>query len=40
MFFHEYKCLTLIVLNNEHLWPRQRESISVKTFNGTETSNI
>ena len=30
-FFREYKCLSLIVLNNEHLWPRQCESISVKT---------
>ena len=30
-FFCEYKCLSLIVLNNEHLWPRQHESISVKT---------
>ena len=33
-FFREYKCIqffSLIVLNNEHLWPRQRESISVKT---------
>ena len=31
-FFREYKCLSLIVLNNEHLWPRQRKSISVKTL--------
>ena len=31
-FFCEYKCLSLIVLNNEHLWPRQPESISVKTL--------
>ena len=31
-FFHEYKRLSLIVLNNEYLWPRQRESISVKTL--------
>ena len=30
-FFHEYKHLSLIVLNKEHLWPRQRKSISVKT---------
>ena len=30
--FHEYKCLSLIVLNNEHLWPRQHESISLKTL--------
>ena len=29
--FCEYKHLSLIVPNNEHLWPRQRESISVKT---------
>ena len=27
-FFHEYKHLSLIVL---HLWPKQHESISVKT---------
>ena len=26
------KYLSLIVLNNKHLWPRQRESISVKTL--------
>ena len=25
------KCLSLIILNNEYLWPRQRENISVKT---------
>ena len=31
-FFREYKHLSLIVLNNEHLWPRQHESISVKTL--------
>ena len=30
--FHEYKCLSLMVLNNEHLWLRQRESISMKTL--------
>ena len=30
-FFHEYNRLSLTVLNNEHLWPRQCESISVKT---------
>ena len=30
-FFHEYKCLSVIVLNNEHLWPRECESISLKT---------
>ena len=32
--FREYKYLSLIVLNNEHLWPRQCESISVKTSMG------
>ena len=31
-FFCEYMCCSLIVLNNEYLWPRQRESISVKTL--------
>ena len=30
-FFCEYKHLSLIVLNNEHLWPKQCESISMKT---------
>ena len=30
-FFREYKCLSLIILNNEYLWPRQCENISVKT---------
>ena len=30
-FFHEYKCLSVIVLNNQHLWPRECESISLKT---------
>ena len=30
-YFHEYKRLSLIVLNNEYLWIRQRKSISVKT---------
>ena len=31
-FFREYKCLSLLVLNNEHLWSRQHKSISVKTL--------
>ena len=30
-FFREYKYLSLIILNNEYLWPRQHENISVKT---------
>ena len=30
--FQEYKCLSLIALHNEHLWARQRKSISVKTL--------
>ena len=30
-FSREYKCLTLIIVNNKHFWPRQRESISAKT---------
>ena len=33
-FCHEYKHISLIIQNNEHLWPRQRESISVKTLMG------
>ena len=31
-FFHEYKHLSLIELNNEYLWPRQCESASMKTL--------
>ena len=31
-FFREYKHHSLIVLNNEHLWPRQCKNISVKTL--------
>ena len=31
-FLREYKGLSLIVLNNEHLWPRQQKSIAVKTL--------
>ena len=33
-FFREYKHLSLIIiiLNNEDLWPRQHENISVKTL--------
>ena len=31
-YFRKYKCLSLIVLNNEQIWPRQHESISVKTL--------
>ena len=30
-FFREFKYLSLIVLNNEHLRQREHESISVKT---------
>ena len=33
-FFREYKCLSLIILNDKHFWPRQRESISAKTSVG------
>ena len=33
-FSHEYKCLSLIVLNNKDFWPKQRESISAKTSMG------
>ena len=31
-FFCEYKCLSLFILNNEYLWPRQRKNISAKTL--------
>ena len=31
-FFCEYKRLSLIVLNNEHQWPKQCKSISVETL--------
>ena len=31
-FFREFKCLSLIVLNNGHLWPRQHESIFWKLW--------
>ena len=31
-FFCEYKHFSLIVLNNEHLWPRQCGNISMKTL--------
>ena len=27
----KYKCLSLIILNNKHFWPRHHESISAKT---------
>ena len=30
--FRKYKCLSLTVLNNEYLWPRQCKTISVKTL--------
>ena len=30
-FSHEYKCLSLIIVNEKHFWPRQCESISAKT---------
>ena len=35
-FFHEYKHLSLIILNNEYLWQRQRESISMKSLIGVK----
>ena len=31
-FLCEYKHLSLIILNNEYLWPRQCKNISVKTL--------
>ena len=31
-FFRKYKYLSLFRLNNEYLWPRQRENISAKTL--------
>ena len=33
-FSCEYKHLSLITLNNEHFWPTQHKSISVKTLMG------
>ena len=30
----EYKHLSLITLNNKHFWPKQCESISMKTLTG------
>ena len=33
-FSHEYKCLSLIILNNEHFWSRQHKSIPAKTLVG------
>ena len=33
-FSHEYKHLSLIILNIKHLWPRQCKSISAKTSMG------
>ena len=30
-FFHEYKHVSLIILNNKHFWLRQHESIFAKT---------
>ena len=30
--FHEYKPLSVRIINNEQLWPRQHENISVKTL--------
>ena len=31
------KCLSIIILNNEHFWPGQLESISAKTLIGLKT---
>ena len=36
-FYHEYKCLSIIVLNNKHFSPGQRENISAKTSIGLKT---
>ena len=33
-YFREDKCLSLIILNNKHFWPRKRESISATTSMG------
>ena len=33
-FSREFKCLSLIILNNKHFWPRQYENISAKTSMG------
>ena len=35
-FFHEYKHLSLIILNNEHFWSKQCKSISVKASMGLQ----
>ena len=37
-FFHEYKCLSLIVVYNEHLWATQKYFL--ENFDGTENVNI
>ena len=37
---HEYKCLSLIILNNKHFWPRQCESISAKTLMGLKHKHL
>ena len=39
-FFREYKCFSLIILNNKHFQPRQRESISKKTSMGLKTQTF
>ena len=36
----EYKCLFLIILNNKHFWPRQRERICAKTSMGLKTQTF
>ena len=33
-FSHEFKHLSLIILNNKHFWPRQCKSISTNTLMG------
>ena len=42
-FFHEYKCFSLIILNNEYLctaYGQGNMKIFRENFNGTETANI
>ena len=39
-FFREYKCLSLIILNNEYFMAKAMQKYFCKNFDGTETVNI
>ena len=39
-FFCEFKHLSLIVLNNGHLWPKAMQKYFCENFDGAETTNI